>query len=73
MRKLLFISLALLCVALAKAEVRLPQLFQSGMVLQRNKVIPVWGKADAGETITIQFNKKSYTTTADANGQWRIE
>ena len=73
MRKLLFISLALLCVALAKAEVRLPQLFQSGMVLQRNKVIPVWGKADAGETITVQFNKKSYTTTADANGQWRIE
>ena len=65
--------MALLCVALAKAEVRLPQLFQSGMVLQRNKVIPVWGKADAGETITIQFNKKSYTTTADANGQWRIE
>ena len=73
MRKLLFISLALLCVALAKAEVRLPQLFQSGMVLQRNKVIPVWGKADAGETITVQFNKKSYTTTADANGQWRID
>ena len=65
--------MALLCVALAKAEVRLPQLFQSGMVLQRNKVIPVWGKADAGETITVQFNKKSYTTTADANGQWRIE
>ena len=73
MRKLLFISLALLCVALAEAEVRLTQLFQPGMVLQRNKVIPVWGKADAGETITVQFNKKSYTTTADANGQWRIE
>ena len=73
MRKLLFIALALLCVALAEAEVRLPQLFQSGMVLQRNKVIPIWGKADAGETITIQFNKKSYTTTADANGQWRID
>ena len=51
----------------------MPQLFQSGMVMQRGKAIPVWGKADAGETITIRFNKKEYTTTADANGRWRID
>jgi sialate O-acetylesterase len=51
----------------------MPQLFQSGMVMQRGKAIPVWGKADAGETITIRFNKKEYTTNADANGRWRID
>ncbi|MCR5578520.1 MAG: sialate O-acetylesterase [Prevotella sp.] len=73
MRKWLFVCLALLGVTFAKAEVRLPQLFQSGMVLQRNKVIPIWGKADAGEQVCVQFNKKSYTTTADANGQWRVD
>ena len=73
MRKLLFICLALFCVALAEAEVRLPQLFQSGMVLQRNKVIPIWGEADAGEQVTVLFNKKQYTTTADANGKWRVD
>jgi sialate O-acetylesterase len=73
MKKLLFTCLAFFCVTLAEAEVRLPQLFQSGMVLQRNKIIPIWGKADAGEVITIQFNKKAYTITADANGQWRID
>ena len=73
MKKLLFTCLAFFCVILAEAEVQLPQLFQSGMVLQRNKVIPIWGKADAGETINVQFNKKTYTTNADANGRWRID
>jgi sialate O-acetylesterase len=51
----------------------MPQLFQSGMVMQRGKAIPVWGKADAGETVTIRFNKKEYTTTADTNGRWRVD
>ena len=38
---LLFATLSLV----VEAKVELPQLFQSGMVLQRGKVIPVWGKA----------------------------
>ena len=42
------------------------------MVLQRDKAIPVWGKADAGEMVTIRFNKKQYVTTAGINGKWRI-
>ena len=54
------------------AKVRLPQIFQSGMVLQRNTEIPVWGYADPGETITVRLNKKTGTTTADASGHWRL-
>ena len=57
----------------AEAKVSLPQLFQSGMVLQRGKVIPVWGKAEAGEQVTVCFNKKQFSTTADANGNWRVD
>ena len=72
MKKVAFCLVALLCVSLAEAKVSLPQLFQSGMVLQRGKAIPVWGKADAGETVTIKFNKKTYTTTADTEGKWCI-
>ena len=73
MRKLLFFCATLFCLSTADAKITMPQLFQSGMVMQRGKAIPVWGKADAGETITIRFNKKEYTTTADANGRWRID
>ena len=43
------------------------------MVLQRNQPIPVWGKADAGEQVTVKFNKKEYQTTANAEGRWRID
>ena len=57
----------------AEAKLQLPQLFQSGMVLQRGKPIPVWGKADANEKITINWQKKQYETTADDKGQWRID
>ena len=73
MKKLLFFCATLFCLSTADAKITMPQLFQSGMVMQRGKFIPVWGKADAGETITIRFNKKEYTTTADANGRWRID
>ena len=72
MRKFLLLCLAFLSLQ-AAAKISLPQLFQSGMVLQRDKLIPVWGKADAGETVTIRFNKKQYVTTASPEGRWRID
>ena len=71
-RKLL-LTLTLLCTISAGAAIRMPQLFQSGMVMQRGKPIPVWGWADKGEQVAITFNKKQYTTTADDNGRWRID
>ena len=73
MKKILFFCIALLSMSFAEAKVSLPQLFQSGMVLQRGKVIPVWGKAEAGEQVTVCFNKKQFSTTADANGNWRVD
>ena len=73
MKKFLFLLTALLCVSFVEAKVSLPQLFQSGMVLQRGKTIPIWGRADAGETVTVTFNKKQYTTVADEQGRWRVD
>ena len=43
------------------------------MVVQRGKPIPVWGKADAGETVTVKLGKKQVSTTADADGKWRVD
>lgn len=73
MKKVLFTICALMiCALVAKAKILMPQMFQSGMVLQRNKPIAVWGNADKGERVVITFNKKKYSTTADNNGKWRI-
>ena len=55
------------------AKVQLPQLFQSGMVVQRGKPVPVWGKAEAGEKIMIRINKYQVATVADANGHFRAD
>lgn len=73
MRKILFFCATVLCISFAEAKVTLPRLFQPGMVLQRGKPIPVWGKADAGQTVSVTFNKKQYTTTADTAGNWRLD
>ena len=73
MKKLFVFCATLFCLSSIDAKITMPQLFQDGMVMQRGKLIPVWGKADAGETVTIRFNKKEYTTTADTSGRWRID
>lgn len=58
---------------MANANVRMPLLFSDGMVLQRNKAIPVWGWADANEKVEVHFNKQTKTITADASGKWMVK
>ena len=65
--------LAIGCWLTSDAKVTLPQLFQSGMVLQRGKPIPIWGKAKAGEQVIVSWQKKQYTATADGDGRWRVD
>lgn len=72
MKKILSLCILLFCAICAEGKVSLPQIFQSGMVLQRGKQIPIWGKAEAGELVTVRFNKKQYATSADLDGNWRI-
>ncbi|HMH33894.1 MAG TPA: hypothetical protein VK543_12735, partial [Puia sp.] len=54
------------------ANARLPKIFGDNMVLQRNQAIPVWGWADPGEKITIQFNKQTKSVKTAKNGKWMI-
>ena len=73
MKKILLFFTIVMWATAAGAKIVLPGLFQKGMVLQRGKPIPVWGKAGAGETVTVKLLKKQYTTTADGSGRWRID
>jgi sialate O-acetylesterase len=58
-----------------KADVKLPAIVSSNMVLQRNTTITLWGWADAGEKIAINVSwlKESINIEADKQGNWRIE
>lgn len=55
------------------SNVKLPQLFSDGIVLQRNKPIPVWGWADANEKIEVHFKNQIVKTKADKNGKWILK
>ncbi len=55
------------------AELVLPQVFADHMVLQRGQAVPVWGTADAGASVTVEFAGQEKSTTADADGQWRVD
>ena len=55
------------------AALALPAIFSDHMVLQREQAVPVWGTADAGATLTVEFDGQSKTATADSAGKWRID
>jgi sialate O-acetylesterase len=54
------------------AQVVLPRVIGSGMVLQRQKPLPIWGTAAAGEQVTVVFDKQTKKTVADASGNWKV-
>lgn len=54
------------------ADVKLPKVLSSNMVLQRNIDLKIWGWADRGEKVTIQFNQQEMTTKARKDGSWQV-
>jgi sialate O-acetylesterase len=53
------------------ADVRLPGVFSDNMVLQQDQVLPVWGWAEDGETVTVIFHKQKASTVAK-QGKWMV-
>jgi sialate O-acetylesterase len=58
--------------SLLEAQVRLPQLVDHGMELQRNAEVKIWGWASQGEIVSILFMGEKYRTTTNAQGKWKV-
>ncbi|HEX6715901.1 MAG TPA: sialate O-acetylesterase, partial [Pyrinomonadaceae bacterium] len=56
----------------ARGEVRLPAIIGDNMVLQQGTKVRIWGNANAGEHITVTFDKKSANAVADSQGRWQL-
>jgi sialate O-acetylesterase len=54
------------------AEVKLPAILSDHVVLQRDKVLPIWGWADPGEQVSVSLGKKRMTTTGGPDGRWIV-
>ncbi|MEM8875634.1 MAG: sialate O-acetylesterase [Planctomycetota bacterium] len=56
----------------ALAELRLPSVFSDHMVLQRDQHVPVWGKGDPGETVTVTLGDRERQTVVDDDGTFVV-
>ena len=64
---------ALLATGWAQADVKMPDIFCDGMVLQRDMKVPVWGTAKPGEKVTVDINGQTKEAVTDNAGKWKVE
>ena len=55
-----------------QAALEIEPLFGSGMVVQRDKPIPLWGQVAPGQTVTVQEGVATKSVVAGADGRWKI-
>ncbi|MEQ9411228.1 MAG: sialate O-acetylesterase [Fuerstiella sp.] len=68
----LSILTALLSLSAVNADVRLPAVLDSHMVIQRDQPVRIWGWADAEERVTVTLGSESQTVTAGDDGRWLV-
>ncbi len=65
--------MALLFGSVASAKVTPAVVFSDHMVLQREMAVPVWGTADAGESVKVTFAGQTLETKAGEDGNWLVK
>ena len=66
-------ALTLLATAASlRADVKLPTIFSDHMVLQQGQSVPIWGWADEGELVVVQYRDQVVQTRAK-NGKWQVK
>jgi len=69
-RQVAITALALFALS-AQAEIRLPKVFSSHMVLQQSKPIQIWGWANPNETVTVKLAAQTLQINANEKGEWK--
>ncbi len=57
----------------AHAKVKVAPVFGDHMVLQRDMEVPIWGTADKGEKVLVEFAGQKKETKAGDDGKWMVE
>lgn len=53
-----------------QAELWMPSIFSSNMVLQQRQKNPIWGKGDPGAVLQVRFNEKVQEVAVGEDGRW---
>ena len=72
-KKLFLLTVISIATVNVFAAIRLPVIFKSNMVLQRDKEVKVWGFGDAGEKVEVNFKEQLYNTVTGKDGKWSIK
>ena len=59
--------------SVALADVKLPAVFAHHLVLQRDQPVPIWGFAEPGESVTVEFGGQQKSVVADTRGTWSVK
>jgi sialate O-acetylesterase len=70
MKLLIAAILLVFSASLAQANVVLPDVISAAMVLQRDRSVPIWGRAEAGEE--VRFAGQLKKTVAGTDGKWLL-
>jgi sialate O-acetylesterase len=71
--KIKICSIVLMLISqLSFANVTLPHLIGSNMVLQSGTLVKIWGNADPGEKVSVNFRGQTVTALTDQTGNWSL-
>jgi len=73
MRKTILAAIVVLLASCSQSSVTLPQVFSDHMVFQRDRTVPVWGWAEPGAKVTLQWQGEKLSVKADSKGAWKAE
>ena len=73
MKKIAFSAATVIAAVSASAALRLAGPFTEGAVLQRQRPVPVWGRALPGSTVKVAFAEAEQSAVADESGKWRVD
>lgn len=66
------LAISAFCATALLADVRLPALMGDHMLLQRQVPARIFGWADPGEQVTVQYRGQTAAATADEKGKWHV-
>ena len=69
---LIFLAITLTLQAQSN-DLSLANTFSDGIVLQREKLINVWGLANPNKSVTLNFGEETKSIKADSKGKWSIK
>ena len=56
----------------AESGLQFAGIFQNGVILQRQKPLPVWGWSKPGDEVTISLSGQTEKAVSDSSGRWQV-